>query len=75
MKRYYIQFNEHIDGKWQHITTEDYDDLPLAKGRFFAAVDASKHSANSVSFTLVDRVRVQYQMDNEEIMDFSYIVD
>jgi hypothetical protein len=79
MKRYVINFSERTNGakehEWKTVSTEDYDDRAEAMKRFFNAVMLSQHSVDSVSITVTDNVRVQYQMPDEEIATFTNIVD
>jgi hypothetical protein len=77
MKRYKIIFCEREAGskaKWSRITEEDYDELNEVKDRFFKAVAASFNSINSVTITVIDMRRMEYDMPDEEIMEFTYIV-
>lgn len=77
MKRYSIYFCEKIgdDLRWTTISTEEFETLGEAKKRFFAALATVEHSSHSVSFTLIDEHRLKHQIDDEEILSFTYIVD
>lgn len=77
MKRYVICFSERENPKsrWDRISDEEFDDLSEAKDKFFKVIPLTANSINSVSMTLIDRKRMEYEMPDEEILSFTHIVD
>lgn len=77
-KRYLIRFSERAaipEAMWELISTEEYDERKDATERFTKAVQLCHNSIDSVNIVVIDTKRLQYLIEDEEILSYTKIVD
>lgn len=76
MKQFVVHFAERKSSEdmWNLVTSEEYDDRAEAMTRFFKGVKDAETSAHSISIVIEDRIKVLYDIPDEEIASFTMIV-